>query len=72
VGNGAVSALLNQARSANLDPVASLIQHHIGQTVAYQPESRFWPFQLIECGWLLALALILGAVTVWLVRRRAG
>ncbi len=38
----------------------------------YQPESRFWHFQLIEAGWLLALALLLGAATVWLVRRRAA
>jgi hypothetical protein len=35
----------------------------------YQPVSRFWSFQLIEGGWLLGLALILLAGTVWLVRR---
>jgi hypothetical protein len=39
---------------------------------AYQPLSRFWAFQLIEGGWLLALALLLGAATIWLVRRRAA
>jgi hypothetical protein len=38
-------------------------------TYSYQPVSRFWPLQLIEGGWLLALALILLAGTVWLVRR---
>ena len=38
-------------------------------TYSYQPVSRFWSFQLIEAGWLLALALILLAGTVWLVRR---
>lgn len=37
----------------------------------YQPESRFWHFQLIEAGWLLALVLLLGVATIWLVRRRA-
>jgi hypothetical protein len=36
----------------------------------YQPASRFWPFQWIEGGWLLALSVLLIAVTVWLVRRR--
>ena len=36
----------------------------------YQPVSRFWSFQLIGGGWLLGLALILLAGTVWLVRRR--
>ncbi len=39
---------------------------------SYQPETRFWHFQLIESGWLLALALLLGAATVWLVRRRVA
>jgi hypothetical protein len=39
---------------------------------AYQPQSRFWTFQFIEGGWLLALAVLLGAATIWLVRRRAA
>lgn len=38
----------------------------------FQPASRYWPFQLIEGGWLLALAVLLFAVTLWLVRRRAA
>ena len=38
----------------------------------YQPQSRFWTFQLIEGGWLLVLAVLLGAATIWLVRRRAA
>ena len=38
----------------------------------YQPGSRFWPFQWIEGGWLLALSVLLIAVTIWLVRRRAA
>jgi hypothetical protein len=50
--------------------VAWLSQRHYTQWWAYQPQSRFWHFQLIEGGWLLALALILGAATIWLVRRR--
>src|SRR5262249_18270517 len=48
-----------------------LSQRHYTQWFAYQPQGRFWHFQLIEGGWLLALALLLGAATVWLVRRRA-
>ena len=35
-----------------------------------QPVSRFWPFQWIEGGWLLALSVLLIAAAVWLVRRR--
>jgi hypothetical protein len=34
--------------------------------------SRFWPLQFIEGGLLLALAVLLTATTVWLVRRRAA
>jgi len=37
----------------------------------YQPASRFWHFQLIEGGWLLALSVLLAAATVWLIRHRA-
>ncbi len=38
----------------------------------YIPVSRFWPMQFIESGWLLVLAVALGAATVWLVRHRAA
>jgi hypothetical protein len=38
----------------------------------YIPASRFWPMQFIESGWLLVLAIALGAATVWLVRHRAA
>ena len=47
-------------------------QHGYTQLTSYQPASRFWPFQWIEGGWLLALSALLIAVTVWLVRRRAA
>ncbi len=48
-----------------------LAQHGYTQLTTYQPASRFWPFQWIEGGWLLALSALLVAVTVWRVRRRA-
>jgi hypothetical protein len=38
----------------------------------YIPVSRFWPMQFIEAGWLLVIAIALGAATVWLVRHRAA
>lgn len=47
-------------------------QHGYTLSASYQPGSRFWHFQLIEGGWLLALALLLGTATVWVVRRRAA
>jgi hypothetical protein len=36
------------------------------------PLSHYWPMQFIEAGWLLALAIVLFAATVSLVRRRAA
>ena len=45
---------------------------HAQEVFSYQPQSRFWTFQFIEGGWLLVLALLLGAATIWLVRRRAA
>jgi hypothetical protein len=49
-----------------------LARHGYTQWTSYQPASRFWPFQWIEDGWLLALSALLIAVTVWLVQRRAA
>ncbi len=49
-----------------------LAQHGYVTWVSYQPASRFWHFQLIEGGWLLALSVILVAATIWLVHRRSA
>ena len=49
-----------------------LAQQHYTQWTSYEPASRFWHFQFIEAGWLVALSAILIAATVWLVRRRAA
>jgi hypothetical protein len=56
------------------DPTVNqyLVQHGYTMWTSYQPGSRFWPFQWIEGGWLLALSVLLIAATVWLVRRRAA
>ena len=48
-----------------------LAQHGYTLRTSYQPAGRFWTFQWIEGGWLLALSMLLIAVTVWLVHRRA-
>jgi hypothetical protein len=48
-----------------------LAQQGYTHWTTYQPASRFWPFQWIEGGWLLALSVLLVAATVWMVRRRA-
>ena len=67
------SAGAGPATSASRDLSGSASsQHGYTQWTSYQPASRFWPFQWIEGGWLLALSVLLIAVTVWLVRRRAA
>jgi hypothetical protein len=48
------------------------VQHGYTQLTSYQPAGRFWMFQWIEGGWLLALSAVLIATTVWLVHRRAA
>jgi ABC-2 family transporter protein len=48
------------------------VQHGYTQWTSYQPAGRFWPFQWIEGGWLLALSASLIAATVWLLRRRVA
>jgi ABC-type transport system involved in multi-copper enzyme maturation permease subunit len=53
-------------------PPGWLAKHGFTEWTSYQPAARFWPFQLIEGGWLLALSLLLIAATVWLVRHRAA
>jgi ABC-type transport system involved in multi-copper enzyme maturation permease subunit len=66
-----VSALQHACPSFNSSPQQCLTQHGYTWWASYQPGSRFWPFQWIEGGWLLALSVLLIAATVWLVRRRA-
>ena len=58
--------------ASNLSPMQCLSQHGYTWWASYHPGSRFWPFQWIEGGWLLALSVLLIAATVWLVRRRAA
>jgi len=43
---------------------------HLRQLISYQPASRFWPLQWLELGIYLVLAVGLGWLSVWQVRRR--
>jgi hypothetical protein len=71
-GQTAQSAQSARSASGNVSPAQYLLHHGFAQLTSYQPASRFWPFQWIEGGWLLALSLLLIAATIWLVRRRAA
>jgi ABC-type transport system involved in multi-copper enzyme maturation permease subunit len=62
---------ISQKYPAYLSVLTYLTKHGYTQWTSYQPASRFWPFQWMEGGWLLALSVLLIATTVWLVRRRA-
>jgi hypothetical protein len=68
----AVQTFCPPRRGADLSPPQCLAQHGYMLWSSFQPGSRFWAFQFIEGGWLLALAVILIVATVWLVRRRAA
>ncbi|SRR5579875_85445 len=66
-----VSAASRLCHGRIVDVPQCLARHGYLQWDSYQPGSRFWPFQWIEGGWLLALSVLLIAATMWLVRRRA-
>jgi hypothetical protein len=66
----AVGPAIQSGQPKALTLAQCLGQHGYTQWTSYQPASRFWPFQWIEGGWLLALSVLLIAATVWLVRRR--
>jgi ABC-type transport system involved in multi-copper enzyme maturation permease subunit len=66
------SGVKAQKGQTYLDILHYLTQHGYTQWTRYQPASRFWPFQWIEGGWLLALSVLSIAATVWLVRHRAA
>jgi hypothetical protein len=71
VSGGSVSLRPGSALG-NLSPTQFLIQHGFTQVSSYQPASRFWSFQWIEAGWLLAFSLLVITLVVWLVHRRAA
>ncbi|MGH8918838.1 MAG: hypothetical protein ACRD0H_11000, partial [Actinomycetes bacterium] len=71
-GTQILNALSKLCPSPNVSDAQCLSRHGYTQWTSYQPAGRFWPFQWIEGGWLLALSVLLIAATVWLVRRRAA
>lgn len=68
----APASVRNSQNPAAINNWLAQNQDHFGQWWTYQPAGRFWSFQFIEAGWLLALSVVLLAATVWIVRRRAA
>jgi hypothetical protein len=71
VKHGHGSAVKRQKSQSYHYALHYLTQHGYTQWTTYHPANRFWPFQVIEGSWLLALSALLIAATVWLVQRRA-
>lgn len=55
-----------------IDPVNYLLHHGYLQWTSYQPDSRYWTFQIFEAAGLVGLSVLLLAATLWLVRRRSA
>jgi hypothetical protein len=70
VSPGTVSAAFARLPFGETPTTSMLAGHHWLQWWSYQPASRWWEFQLIEGGWLLAASVLLIAATVLLIRRR--
>jgi ABC-2 family transporter protein len=49
---------------------ACMASRGIRETITYQPASRYWPFQWIETGIFLAIALALAGFCFWRLGRR--
>jgi hypothetical protein len=67
--------IFDQARASGVDSPdkfdAWMSQHHYTNWISYQPESRFWHFQIVEASAYVVLALLLGGATIWWLHRRA-
>lgn len=55
-----------------VDPVGDLLQHGSTQVTSYQPDGRYWTFQWLEFGWLIALGGALVAATLWALWHMGG
>lgn len=65
VGDGSIRVRVG----SGVDPIQHLREQGYTLVTSYQPDSRFWAFQWMELGVLVALSLALLGVTLWLLRR---
>ncbi len=59
-----------QGKGASPNAGACMASRGIREAITYQPASRYWPFQWIETGIFLALALAFAGVCFWRLGRR--
>jgi hypothetical protein len=70
---GVVNNAMQSLRSLTPNSLnAYLRDHGYRWRLVFQPESRFWHFQLIEAAIFAGLAAILLAAAIWQLRRRVG
>jgi hypothetical protein len=63
-------AILRQIPNSGTDFNRYMLDHGMRPFIQYQPNARFWTFQLIEAGLFIALAALFVTLAVLLVRRR--
>jgi hypothetical protein len=75
LSGSALDQLLAQARQAGVQGNAAfqrfLARHGWTQWSSYQPNGRFWHFQLIEASGYVAVSVGLAATAIWWIARRA-
>jgi hypothetical protein len=72
LSDGDINALIHSQPPSRQGPEQVMTDNGMTHWVQYQPANRFWHFQLLESAGYVALAVALGAATVWWVRRRAA
>ena len=60
---------VTHAQLAGIDPHTYIVTLGWKRLITYQPEGRFWTFQLLEAGLFVGLAALVVLVALWLVRR---
>ncbi len=66
-----INGLDDTARDAGVNLTTYMHNNGIQRWVYYHPAGRFWNFQCIEAGIFVGLAVILLAVVIWRLKRRA-
>jgi hypothetical protein len=72
ISTGREDLAVAHARQAGIDPQEYLVSLGWRRLITYQPDGRFWTFQLIELGIFLALAALVVAAALAVVRRSPG
>jgi hypothetical protein len=66
----ACPTLLTGQGDGGLQGCVAHVATRFHEVVNYQPAGRYWPFQIYETALFALVALALGALSVWWVRRR--